>query len=61
MSLRELPIYKEDWIGLKQLDQRGSLLQIKLPGEHVWDHVYFVLLIFLLFMFNLVEYQSGRY
>jgi palmitoyl-protein thioesterase len=35
VSMRELPIYKEDWIGLKELDKRKAIIQIKLPGEHV--------------------------
>lgn len=33
--LRELRIYKEDWIGLRALDQRKALVQIRLPGEHL--------------------------
>ena len=33
--LRERPIYKEDWIGLKQLDEKGGLKYVKLPGGHM--------------------------
>jgi palmitoyl-protein thioesterase len=33
--LRLRKIYQEDWIGLKQLDQKGGLKYAKLPGEHM--------------------------
>jgi palmitoyl-protein thioesterase len=33
--LRLRPIYREDWIGLKQLDKKGGLKTVKLPGEHM--------------------------
>jgi len=35
LQLRDLPIYQEDWIGLKILDQRGSLKFLSLIGEHM--------------------------
>ncbi|PJF16623.1 hypothetical protein PSACC_03610 [Paramicrosporidium saccamoebae] len=35
LPMRETRIYKEDWIGLKSLDQRKAIVQIRLPGEHV--------------------------
>lgn len=38
IALRDHPIYKEDWIGLKALDERHALHLIKLPGLHV--HLY---------------------
>ncbi|KAL6248073.1 hypothetical protein RBB50_005421 [Rhinocladiella similis] len=33
--LRDRPIYKEDWIGLKKLDEKGGLDFIGLEGEHM--------------------------
>jgi palmitoyl-protein thioesterase len=33
--LRSRPIYEEDWIGLKQLDQKGGLKTHKLSGGHM--------------------------
>jgi len=33
--LRFRKIYKEDWIGLKQIDDRGGLRFVELPGEHM--------------------------
>lgn len=33
--LRERPIYKEDWIGLKKLDQKGALEFVTVQGEHM--------------------------
>lgn len=33
--LKRLPIYKEDWIGLKELDQEGKLHFKSLPGKHL--------------------------
>lgn len=34
-SLRERPIYTEDWIGLKRLDQKGGLKFVSSPGDHM--------------------------
>ncbi|KIX04070.1 uncharacterized protein Z518_07623 [Rhinocladiella mackenziei CBS 650.93] len=34
-KLRERPIYTEDWIGLKKLDEKGGLAFVTLPGEHM--------------------------
>jgi len=34
-ELRDRPIYKEDWIGLKKLDEKGGLEFVSLPGEHM--------------------------
>ncbi|EXJ70878.1 palmitoyl-protein thioesterase [Cladophialophora psammophila CBS 110553] len=33
--LRSRPIYKEDWIGLKKLDEKGGLRFVSLPGDHM--------------------------
>jgi hypothetical protein len=30
--MRQQPIYTEDWIGLKELDQRNALIQTDCPG-----------------------------
>lgn len=35
MGIRDMQGYREDWIGLRTLDQRRALVQIRLPGEHV--------------------------
>lgn len=35
VSLKDSPIYKEDWIGLKQLDQAGKLHRIAVEGDHL--------------------------
>ena len=35
IPMRELPMYKEDWIGLRALDERGAITQVELPGEHL--------------------------
>jgi palmitoyl-protein thioesterase len=35
VPLEEQPIYREDWIGLKQLDEEGKLLFLEVPGKHV--------------------------
>ena len=34
-KLRDRPIYKEDWIGLKKLDEKGGLDFVTIPGEHM--------------------------
>lgn len=33
--LAEQPLYTEDWLGLKQLNERGALYFRQLPGEHL--------------------------
>jgi palmitoyl-protein thioesterase len=33
--MRDQPIYTEDWIGLKQLDEKGGLILDSAPGEHM--------------------------
>jgi palmitoyl-protein thioesterase len=33
--LRDRPIYKEDWLGLKTLDEKGSLVFETLKGDHM--------------------------
>lgn len=33
--LRDRPIYIEDWIGLKQLDEKNALIEITIPGNHM--------------------------
>ena len=33
--LRERLIYKEDWLGLRDIDDRGGLLFLKTPGKHM--------------------------
>ena len=33
--LRERPIYKEDWLGLKALDEKGGLIFKTTPGGHM--------------------------
>ncbi|KAI8053274.1 Alpha/Beta hydrolase protein [Syncephalis plumigaleata] len=35
LSLKELPIYKEDWIGLRELDTSGRLIFKEAPGQHM--------------------------
>lgn len=34
-SLRELPMYKEDWLGLRALDEKGALRFETSPGSHM--------------------------
>ncbi|KAK5096183.1 hypothetical protein LTS08_007789 [Lithohypha guttulata] len=34
-KLQDRPIYKEDWIGLRQLDEKGSLKFLEVDGEHM--------------------------
>lgn len=33
--LQDRPIYKEDWLGLKQLDEQGKLDFNTVPGQHM--------------------------
>lgn len=33
--LRDRPIYKEDWLGLKELDEKGGLVFRSTPGGHM--------------------------
>ncbi|CCJ28374.1 unnamed protein product [Pneumocystis jirovecii] len=33
--LRDRPIYQEDWIGLKLLDEKNALVHITIPGRHM--------------------------
>jgi len=40
LEMRQLPIYIEDWIGLKTLDEAGKLHLLDIPGE---DHMQFKL------------------
>jgi len=35
LTMEQQDIYQQDWIGLKQLDQSGRLIQIALEGEHM--------------------------
>jgi palmitoyl-protein thioesterase len=35
VPLHDSPIYKEDWIGLKQLDEKGRLVFIEVDGGHI--------------------------
>lgn len=35
VSLKDSPIYTEDWIGLKQLDQAGKLKLLGVEGDHL--------------------------
>ena len=35
VPLRNSTIYKEDWIGLKKLDETGRLVFIEVPGDHI--------------------------
>lgn len=40
VPLQDQPIYKEDWIGLKNLDERGGLIFDECPTQHMhftWD------------------------
>jgi palmitoyl-protein thioesterase len=34
-ALRERKLYKEDWLGLKELDEKGALEFKKTPGKHM--------------------------
>ena len=33
--LRERDLYKEDWLGLRWLDERGRLVSESTPGRHM--------------------------
>ncbi|KIZ02205.1 palmitoyl-protein thioesterase [Monoraphidium neglectum] len=35
VAIQDQPIYKEDWIGLKRLDEKGGLIMESAPGEHM--------------------------
>ena len=35
VPLRKSPIYIEDWIGLKQLNESGRLVFIEVEGDHI--------------------------
>jgi len=35
LPMRETRLYQEDWIGLKQLDQSGKLVEYRVPGDHL--------------------------
>lgn len=35
LALEDQEIYKRDWIGLKELNERGDLIRETLPGLHV--------------------------
>lgn len=35
VPLRDQPIYKEDWIGLQELDTTGRLEFVEAPGAHM--------------------------
>lgn len=35
IPMRDLDIYKEDWIGLKQLDERDAIVFDECPGNHM--------------------------
>jgi len=42
VPMRLQPLYAEDWIGLRELDQRGDVVLDSCPGEHMqltkcWD------------------------
>mmetsp|Transcript_78406 Transcript_78406/g.91640 ORF Transcript_78406/g.91640 Transcript_78406/m.91640 type:complete len:81 (+) Transcript_78406:2-244(+) len=34
-DMTELPLYQEDYLGLKALDKSGNLTRIELPGGHL--------------------------
>lgn len=34
-SIRDVDLYQEDWIGLKNLDEQGRLIMYKYPGRHM--------------------------
>merc|ERR1712079_785496 len=35
VPLRESPLYLEDWIGLRTLDEAGKLILLEIPGDHL--------------------------
>ncbi len=35
LPLKESPIYTEDWIGLRALDEAGRLIFLETPGDHL--------------------------
>lgn len=35
VPLRQQPLYTEDWLGLRALDERGALLLLEAPGVHM--------------------------
>jgi palmitoyl-protein thioesterase len=35
IPLREQPLYLEDWIGLRSLDEQGRLILDEIPGVHM--------------------------
>jgi len=35
LTLQQTPLYQEDWLGLRQLDQQGKLAFLSVVGEHL--------------------------
>ena len=35
VELRDQPLYREDWIGLRALDESGRLVTFDCPGQHM--------------------------
>lgn len=35
VDMRDQPLYKEDWIGLRALDEKGAVVMITCKGEHM--------------------------
>jgi palmitoyl-protein thioesterase len=35
LSIKEVDLYKEDWMGLKNLDEQGRIIWHKYPGKHM--------------------------
>ena len=35
LTMKQQPLYKEDWIGLKSLDEAGKIFLESCPGEHM--------------------------
>ena len=35
LTLQELPLYKEDWLGLRELDTNGKLHFREMEGDHM--------------------------
>ncbi len=35
LSLQQQPLYTEDWLGLRQLDEAGRLVMQEWPGAHM--------------------------